>query len=650
MRISLAGWTSEGLRCPDVTVELRGDDGKTARVALVQMPNGTGKTTTLTLLNAALSGDAANWGEDRVRLFRRPGDLNPRGKFIVRLLVDDRPLTLELLLDFEAGRASYRTTNPGSGGIVPGWSPPSSVNRYLSEHFLKLFIFDGEFADRLFDSRATEADRAIDALCQVYLLDDVARFARDEWDRKVRNAGGTRTDLRLNQVKQDHANLTRRKREVEEARARADRKVASARASIDDLERKVAERLASVASTRDSFAEAQVELAKADAAFERVSAEVMRATRVPLSLHASFGEALVELKENLDSLHLPEETSAQFFDDLVRQTECVCGREMTEGAKNEIRARAKRYLDSAESGTINALKQDVARFVEQVDEAPHEALTARLAELGAAGRACRTTAQSVRALEQRLIDEGDGQLKTWQEALVGQKRILRDCGDIVERIDAAGDEDGDEVETLSLKAIEGALKAADKRISELTSTVELRKQTEALERILGRAAAHARMRIKAELIEECNAKLEAVLANDPLTLASIAGSLRLANQEGASVGQTLAVGYTFLMSVLSRGSSEFPLIVDSPANPMDETVRRQIGSLIPRLCTQFVAFTINTERAGFVPALAQACGDIKYLTLFRKTEGTERLRLDLPPYGRHRDGERNLGGGSRVLP
>ncbi len=106
-----------------MTVELRGDDGKTARVALVQMPNGTGKTTTLTLLNAALSGDAANWGEDRVRLFRRPGDLNPRGKFIVRLLVDDRPLTLELLLDFEAGRASYRTTESGQWRDRAGLEP-----------------------------------------------------------------------------------------------------------------------------------------------------------------------------------------------------------------------------------------------------------------------------------------------------------------------------------------------------------------------------------------------------------------------------------------------------------------------------------------------------------------------------------------------
>ena len=49
--------------------------------------------------------------------------------------------------------------------------------------------------------------------------------------------------------------------------------------------------------------------------------------------------------------------------------------------------------------------------------------------------------------------------------------------------------------------------------------------------------------------------------------------------------------------------ADFPLVVDSPAGPIDEGVRRRIGRLLPELCTQFVGFTINTERAGFVDAL-----------------------------------------------
>ena len=70
MRIEIAGWESEGLRCPDVAVDLR-RGGQVPSVSLVQMPNGTGKTTTLELLNAALSGSAQDWRPEQVRGYRR---------------------------------------------------------------------------------------------------------------------------------------------------------------------------------------------------------------------------------------------------------------------------------------------------------------------------------------------------------------------------------------------------------------------------------------------------------------------------------------------------------------------------------------------------------------------------------------------------
>ena len=54
---------------------------------------------------------------------------------------------------------------------------------------------------------------------------------------------------------------------------------------------------------------------------------------------------------------------------------------------------------------------------------------------------------------------------------------------------------------------------------------------------------------------------------------------------------------------------------------MDMGRRRRVGGLIPELCSQFVAFTINTELPGFVPALAGATDEIRYLTMFRKTPG-----------------------------
>ena len=87
------------------------------------------------------------------------------------------------------------------------------------------------------------------------------------------------------------------------------------------------------------------------------------------------------------------------------------------------------------------------------------------------------------------------------------------------------------------------------------------------------------------------------------------------------------------MSVLSRGKNDFPLIVDSPANPIERVVRKELAELIPNLCHQFVAFTINTEYDGFVPVLKENSKDCKFLTLFRITEGTQRLMSGLPKKG-----------------
>ncbi len=632
MRINIVGWASEGLRCPDIAIDLTGLDGKPSKVALVQMPNGTGKTTTLDLLNATLNGRARDWDEPEVRAFRRPGDVNAKGSFMVRLLVDGRPLTIELVLDFDGGKVSYRTTNPGSGGIVVGYAPPANVHQFLTAHFLKLFIFDGEFAGRLFDPKEAEADRAIDALCQLYLLDDVATFARERWEEKAKEIGGPKSEAALRKLKDERLQLLTRRANVQAGFAKAERTLADAREEIAELERRIAERLTSVESTRTRFSEAQLAQAKADNDVARLSDRVMQDVRMPLAVHASFGAALVDLKSNLDSLRLPENTSKQFFEDLLSEPECICGRDMTAGARQEIDRRSKGYLDDAESGTINAMKQEITRFTTYDGEPPDARLTGLLEDLGDARRLSRAAGQAVRALQQKLIDEGDGQLKTWQDDLKTRSATALEMKDFIEKAEAEADDVG-AVEPFSLKALDKALRDNDRRLAEATSTVALRRETEALGRILKRAGELARTEIKRDLVKGCNAKLQQVLANDPLRLDRIDRSLRLADQEKASVGQTLAVGYTFLMSILNRGNNDFPLIVDSPANPIDEGVRRRVAKLIPELCSQFVGFTINTEKAGFVPALAQADPGLRYLTLFRKTDGARRWMADLPPSG-----------------
>lgn len=632
MQISLAGWAVSGLRCPDITIDLTGKSGRPARVALVQMPNGTGKTTTLTLLRAALTGSAKDWSPTEIRDLFRPGADNDSGQFRVTLLVDGKPLTFELLLDFEAGTAAYRTSLPSSGGVVRRWDPPSNMLQFLTPAFLDLFIFDGEFADDLLNQGTQRADEAIAALCQLGLLDNIANTVEQQWKRAT-SQGGPKSSAALGKLNTERDELIAHQAKLVKARDAAQRKLEQGTSEAAALEKKIADKVGSVETTKTQHGEAQLALQNANNAVSKASGSVMSLMRMPLALHPSFSEQLILLKDNLDKLRLPETSSAQFFDDLVKDEECICGRPMTDAAAAEITKRAKGYLDYDESATINALKSDITRFVSPSQEqSRHEQLEMALAALTKAKRQQREAQQTLNVLTKKLIDAGDAELEAWKTALDALTTTLERYRQAILDIDSPSEEETGGI-ILSLKLVKKKLDEVNGKIADLSKTVELKNKTDILNAILDKAGTLARDTIRDDLLRATNERLEIVLANDPVRVGRIDQSLHLANQSGASAGQKLSVGYTFLMSALSRGNNDFPLIVDSPAGPIDEGVRRNIGKLIPELCTQFVGFTINTERPGFVQALERASDDCLFLTMFRRTDGTKRLEANLPSDG-----------------
>jgi len=297
------------------------------------------------------------------------------------------------------------------------------------------------------------------------------------------------------------------------------------------------------------------------------------------------------------------------------------------------RAIHKQFCLTVPSATINALKSDITRFVSPTEEdSRHTRLKAGLTELVAEKRKQKEAKQTLDFLAKKLIDAGDDELESWKATLEALMRDLVRCQEAINDIDDPSEEDtGGEIH--SIRLVKRKLDEVKGKVAELSKTVELRMKTDILKTVFESAEFLAREAIRADLLRATNERLEIVLSDDPLRVDRIDKSLHLANQSGASAGQKLSVGYTFLMSALKRGNNDFPLIVDSPAGPIDEGVRRKIGRLIPDLCTQFVGFTINTERPGFVQALEKASDDCLFLTMFRRTNGTKRLEQNLPAKG-----------------
>jgi len=631
MRIDIVKWQSDGLRCPDVEIDLR-VKGQVAQVSLIQMPNGTGKTTTLNLLTAALNGTATAWSQDKVRSFRRVGDPRPKGKFVVELAIDGKPLTFELSLDFDEGAASYRTTALGSGGIQNGWRPPPAVHRFLTEQFIDLFVFDGEFADRLLDSASSEAERAIDALCQLYLFDEVRQFADEDWKRASAKKKNPGTAAALARYERERNAAIQQRLKLSDAKEKATSEAATLRVRVGELKELIAAHVGKVDDLKASYAEAQADLIQADGEVQLGSSQLMQRLRQPYALHEAVGTRLLALKDNLDRLRLPETTTRQFFAELVQEPECICGRPLDEACRAEIHSRAAQYLDADESGLVNSLKSQIESLV-QGTSAVEEA-AAEQAKLAKSVKSRRQAETRTKAIQDQLIERGDQQLKDWQDELELKAVQLEKLDRLIERINASDDPEEDLAKIMSLSVLKRRVDEADAQIAAISDTVRLHQVTKALMHICTQAKEVARNRVKAALLEETNDRLATVLSNDPVKIDRIERSIHLAHQTGASVGQTLSVGYTFLMSALSRGQNLFPLVVDSPAGPLDIGRREEIGKLIPDLCSQFVGFTISVERLGFVTALEAAGATVKYVTLFRKTPGTEPLMATLPKHAR----------------
>lgn len=635
MIIELLGWESKGFRCPDVSVDMK-IGSEIAHVALLQMPNGTGKTTTLNLLRASMNGEAVKWSSEQILRFRKPLATNEFGVFRVNLLVDGKHLTFELKLDFEQCIASYRTTAPGSGGITNGWNPPASVHRFFAENFVRLFIFDGEFAEKLLDSRYSEAEKAIDSLCQIYLLDEILNEAEEVWKNHAKNSSvKTNQGLVRNQnfLKKIETQISK----VNVAKAAYTSKIQNLKGEITSLQEKFNKLSTDQDQLRVAYESALDNHSVITNDLKQKIFEVINLVRKPYVLTSNFSASLINLKDNLDKLKLPSTTSQQFFVELLQEDECICGRPLNNQTRQIISEKSQGYLAEETSGFLNSLKQDIDTFVINNESHKHEDLSVLLSELSNLSQKKNQAETILRATREALVDAGGEELQKIEEALSKNRQELDNAEGFLNEINRnpndkslGGQNIPDDENTLCLKSLEKQRKECQLKISEITGTLELRKKTNILKAIISKSITIARNKIRDSLLIQCNERLKSILVRNPLQIESIDSCLKLRHQDGASVGQTLAVGYTFLTSLLHKGQNQFPLVVDSPANSLSIEVRREIGKLIPELCLQFVGFTISSERDGFVTSLDNlSTGKIKYMTLFGKNDGTFSLLKNL---------------------
>ena len=626
--LRVIGWRAEGLRCPDHEINCFSSDKTLFPITLIQMPNGTGKTTTLEMIRAALSGAASkDWDEKKIKEMKKKDSSQEEGLFELKLTLDgDRYLTIGIYFDFELGQVDYKTT--WGSGQENGFRPPPELRRFMNRDFVNFYVFDGELAENLLSRDHTDAENAVESLFQIHLLNRMEDKVSGYWVDKTRNTtakdeqGYTR---RLNKLIEWKDCLGKRNREKDALT----NEISETKKELDRQHEKYDREIEKFEDQAKEIKHAQEEVKKFENLVRENTQKLLDEMRDLYALSPAFATSIYDFKTNLDRVQLPESAAREFFTELAGESQCICGREIDDAIRDVISSRAKQYLGSDDVILLNAMKSAIDDAVGKSRNQPSEDLLGStrhlselVSELHGAKNECDRLGNVAGQSDPNIQEAKEKIDKLNENRLTMENNLKRyEEKDDTVKFDRIHSIDLDRV--FSIKTIEEGIQVLEERVAEVARTRTLRKKRDVLRNIIKNAHKKARETITAEISTDTNERIARLMPYNNVRINRINRCLDLQGQSGGSVGETLSVGYAFLSTLFNRAHQhELPFIVDSPANPIDLDIRANVGRLVPSLTGQFIAFMISSERDRFLDSLRETNEEqIQYLTLFRQDVG-----------------------------
>ncbi|GGC43052.1 hypothetical protein GCM10011386_39160 [Parapedobacter defluvii] len=612
----ILGWSAKGLRCPDHDISFEKGDNRVHKIALIQMPNGTGKTTTLKLLRAALAGPKI-WEDnfDKPQQFRK-NKQTLHGQFELKLLyAKHKRLTIVLDFDFSnEGAVNYITTGPH--GMDSGFNPPVGLTSVLKPDFVNLLMFDGELAANLLNPEHTNAQKAIEEMYQLLFLQRMKDRIDEYWNTLANNAGSKGSQREFTQRRNKVEALKARIDEVKSIKSGEEGQLEDINKEIQRLENEFQQEINKSDTDKKALADAEANLSSTIQLVSEKAKDIALLMKNPAELSASLAQNIVFLKDSLDKVKLPGIAAREFFEEIADEPHCICGREIDPAIQKVIRDGAKKYLGSEEVAVLNAMKSDIKdRIANSNLSAAETKLEQLMQEIDGAQHAEILARQKLDAIK-HLAGQNDPQIKQINERIdqLKEQKIKLET-----KIEKYYDKTDMSDSSWNVDNLNEKLKKANADLAEATGTISQKAKRDVLCRILDNALIYARRALSEDVCADANEKIKVLMPNNDIRIASIDKCLRLVEKEAGSVGETLTVGYAFLSSLLSSATHNLPSVVDSPTGSIDLQIRPEIARLIPKLGDQFIAFTISSERDGFVAPLSQAASEsIYFLTLFKK--------------------------------
>ena len=597
-------------------ISFRNDTGVVIKNNFVMMANGTGKTTTMTLIKGLLDGSAKNWPVDYVKSFAPTTTTGDKGEFSITVKFDEKQYKYFLSLDYVNGIAKIETQAPPKGRET-GLLLPTAIKGIFTPEFVSRFVFDGEQAKKSMDRTSNEADETIRYLYRLDELDEILAMNMNILT-EIQNAEGGSTgtrgslsNLRSRQKKvRDHiASLEKKQKQLNGDIARFSQEKIEKEKQRQELDKNYE---ALNKEKNEVIAEQEKNRGNVDVKIT----EIVSLVKTPYLVSEGLCNRMYEFGDAMKKLKLPKSSSKDFFTELAYAEKCVCDRCIGEKERDAILKNAERYLGSDHQAVLNNIKSVL------MGSTYDERLVAAFEELGKLQEQKTRLNARFADVEDKLIKAGGPQVEQLQseiEVLIGQTSSAQTQLKIIESKD---EDDETLTEENNLHKARRADAEYEVKIASTTKTNAALRKKNVVQDLVNEIKTQATAALKEEIIKKANDKISRVIKDDYIEIESIDGYIKLKDREGASDGQTLSIGYCFLGTLFEEAELEFPFVIDSPTGKMDFDKRQAVADIIPVVFNQMIAFVQSAEVKCFADRFYKNT-DTQYLTIVASKDTEE---------------------------
>ena len=631
MELKISEWRSEGLRCPDGIVNLKKNGFK--RFNFVQMPNGTGKTTYLELIQAALSGSLLEADGKTIGKYYNPSTKSEDGYFELHAEWNSKKITFRLDFNFDIGacktkstnnksKVKYSTESAMSGGFTAGYKPPREIKRLITPGFVKLFVFDGEFASQLFNPGYSTAFDCLDSICQLNILDNLEEALATYYKNNVieSSKSSAKTQAGITKAVKERDEYQKKVDELNKILTDGEKDLVRIDKEIKNTENEIKEDNSLNSNTGKIVQEKKDLVDGLQKEYDNFIQEYFSVIQNPVNLSKKFVSALDDLQDNLYKLRIPASATKAFFEELKEEKECICDRSMDEGSKTAIDRNKERFFDEDRASIYNKLKTDIRDKIksEDFDRNILERKNAEFDKLVDQQAEAKTNYDVAREQLKQSAPEVLAKKLAKIDGLIKDKDIITNQVDQIKN-----DNEQDLKKTKSIKILNQAIKEKTSTIDQIEENISLRSDIDKIKELFSNIKIDVKKEVKDKVLNTCNNKLGEIFKDKSIVIEDIEEYISLSQQSGASMGQQLTTGMLYLAILLGRENFNFFTIFDSPCGPIDLHVRDDLSNSLTDLIKnngQFITFVQSAERVNFTETIEKKVNEneINYLTIYDK--------------------------------